>query len=480
MNESIIYQSLVELSKDEKFKHICLGKDEYQKLASQPKGFFGVKTIWNHLDPDKFDDGHELSKYPDKNNPAKLLFFFKSGIIFNSKDIMIIDTHSILNDELSVSKFRFKSQHTFYLSRYREPLLSKYEYKYSLLDISNIFESYRYANGEPTGFRKSEEEYQTYNNDIEFISLFKGDRILGGKFQIKNWIDTNEKLTKAFSDEINNPYNVKVSIKDVIFSVMGRLIEQEKFKKLNPDEIKFFIELEKLVNEKKSRLISKLKGLEDKRVSKLKENVKDILSELDKDGNGEVDIIEGSDFPDLLREYQDKIIEIDREYIQKFIKVSTYIKTRKKNIQQLFNSVKLSANQNELSEYTEIIKDSIHSYNLILYHSLNMLVSLSENDMITFYEIYEVFDNLNMFDSKYERDLFKKLTEIEYDLKKLMFEVRDMSNKITNSIQELSYNTDKTNKVLEKNLKQINSTTKAGNLIKLINTYQLYKLNKKN
>ena len=29
-------------------------------------------------------------------------------------------------------------------------------------------------------------------------------------------------------------------------------------------------------------------------------------------------------------EYQDKIIEIDREYIQKFIKVSTYIKTRKK------------------------------------------------------------------------------------------------------------------------------------------------------
>ena len=39
MNESIIYQSLVELSKDEKFKHICLGKDEYQKLASQPKGF---------------------------------------------------------------------------------------------------------------------------------------------------------------------------------------------------------------------------------------------------------------------------------------------------------------------------------------------------------------------------------------------------------------------------------------------------------
>ena len=41
-----------------------------------------------------------------------------------------------------------------------------------------------------------------------------------------------------------------------------------------------------------------------------------------------------------------------------------------------------------------------------------MIVSLVEDDMITFYEIYEMFDNLNMFDSKHEKDVSQRLTNI--------------------------------------------------------------------
>ena len=108
-----------------------------------------------------------------------------------------------------------------------------------------------------------------------------------------------------------------------------------------------------------------------------------------------------------------------------------------------------------------------------------MIVSLVEDDMITFYEIHEMFDTVNMLDSKHEKDVSQKLTNIGDGLKDLMYEVRSMGNKISNSIKDLSYVTEESNKQLEKQLSDINSTIKVGNFMNLINTYQNYKTNRK-
>lgn len=213
--------------------------------------------------------------------------------------------------------------------------------------------------------------------------------------------------------------------------------------------------------------------------NKLESSKHNLLSSLDKDGNGEVDIAEGNEFNTLLKKHQKSIVGLDRNYIQKFVKVSSYLKTKKENIQSIFNSIKDIPKQEELDEYVEILKDEIHIYNLILFNSLNMIVSLVENDMITFYEIHEMFDNLNMFDSKHEKDVSQKLTNIGDGLKSLMHEIRDMGDKISNSIQELSYVTEESNNQLTNQLSEIDSTMKVGNLISAINTYQNYKTNKR-
>jgi methyl-accepting chemotaxis protein len=84
-----------------------------------------------------------------------------------------------------------------------------------------------------------------------------------------------------------------------------------------------------------------------------------------------------------------------------------------------------------------------------------------------------------MFDSKHEKDVSQKLTNIGDGLKDLMDEVRRMGNKISNSIQELSYVTEQSNQQLTNQLSEIDSTMKVGNLINTINTYQNYKNNKK-
>ena len=269
-------------------------------------------------------------------------------------------------------------------------------------------------------------------------------------------------LSKGFYEFDKNIFIWFPFIKNY-YKELGKLLD----KVINKDK---YIEIEK---EK-----IKLQEKKEKELIHLKQSKNKITSELDKDGNGEVDVIEGNDFNTLLKKHQKSIVEIDRNYVQQFVKISSYLKIKKRNIQSIFDSIKDTPNKKVLNEYVEILKDEIHTYNLILFNSLNMIVSLVEDDMITFYEIYEMFDTINKFDSKHEKDVSQKLTNIGEGLESLMYEIRDMGNQISNSIDELSYVTEESNRQLTNQLSEIDSTMKVGNLINTINTYQNYKNNK--
>ena len=281
----------------------------------------------------------------------------------------------------------------------------------------------------------------------------------------------NENLSINFLNDIDNSVWYQIG---------------ESFVRIKSSIINLFtVEINRLLTDalkdvSKNRTIKKEEQRlqEEQRLKNLQVSQTNVLSELDKDGNGEVDVIEGNDFNTLLKKHQKSIVEVDRNYVQQFVKVSSYLKTKKGNIQSIFNSIKDTPSQEVLNEYVEILKGEIHTYNLILFNSLNMIVSLVEDDMITFYEIHEMFDTLNMFDSKHEKDVSQKLTNIGDGLESLMYEIRDMGNQISNSIQELSYVTEESNQQLNEQLSEIDSTMKAGNLINAINTYQNYKINK--
>ena len=217
---------------------------------------------------------------------------------------------------------------------------------------------------------------------------------------------------------------------------------------------------------------------EQQRVEKLNASQNIILKELDKDGNGEVDVVEGNDFNLLLKKHQKNIIEIDRTYVQQFVKLSSYLKTKKDNVQLIFNSIKNTSNEEQLNEYVGILKNEIQSYSLILFNSLNMIVSLVEDDMITFYEIHDSFDKLNIFNSNWENEISQKLSNIGDGLSNLMYSVEEMGNKIASEIGHLSYVTEESNLMLTNQLKDIDSSLQANNLLTGIQTYQMYKINK--
>ena len=442
---------------------------------------------------EELDLSKELQEFYENNKDNTLIrnyeetlkdstgFFKTSKLGYDVIDNSLKEENQTFKKTLTKKDFVFSIQNQFYYFN------SFFLFK-SRISINNLSDNKRFLKVDYLNLN-SIKKVTKYTTDFKSVPSLSSDTVFLKSRSVKFFSDdifyiyrdtkNNTLDSKTEYDNLDSDENFQYKMKQVkeglfdkgyIFNKVHTLIE-EPFNELERLKDKKRKEQERL--EEKQELIK-----EDKRQKELKVSQTNVLSELDKDGNGEVDVIEGNDFNLLLKKHQNSIVEVDRTYVQQFVKISSYLKTKEKNIQSIFNSIKDTPNQEVLNEYVEILKGEIHTYNLILFNSLNMIVSLVEDDMITFYEIHEMFDTLNMFDSKHEKDVSQRLTNIGDGLESLMYEIRDMGNQISNSIDELSYVTEESNQQLNEQLSEIDSTMKAGNLINAINTYQNYKINK--
>lgn len=116
-----------------------------------------------------------------------------------------------------------------------------------------------------------------------------------------------------------------------------------------------------------------------------------------------------------------------------------------------------------------------------------MVVSLSEKQMTTYYELHTFFDKLNVFDTNWERNVFEKLSlidlkleDISNSIKEVVLSIQIMEKNISASLDSLSYQTRSSfselqEKVTEE-LKSIRTGVGLNNLLSGIQTYQLYKI----
>jgi hypothetical protein len=222
---------------------------------------------------------------------------------------------------------------------------------------------------------------------------------------------------------------------------------------------------------------------ENDRIEKLTQNQISILTKLDSDNDGQVDLIE-NDFNKLFSKNQKRVMDMDKNYIHQFVKVSNFIKTKKQNTQKIFESIRDTSTQEELEERVALLKNQIHSYELLVFHSINMIGALVSEDLITFYEIYESFDKLAMFNSNWENEVSEKLTNIGDKLDDLMYSIYNMEQNIVSELSHLSYVTQESfedlNKSVTSQLKEVESSINTNNLLTGIQAYQLYKINKNN
>ena len=378
------------------------------------------------------------------------------------------------------------------------------EKEYDLIELQ-IKRSY-----DPGGSKYSHIElYEIVGEETSWFTNYKIVQLLEVKiFYGLNLDDIeNEKL-------LNSPYINHLNNKCYCFWEFLDLIEKNKNKYLLNDKYisiikKLGYELTKIIEESKKSSIDQPEKLEEKR--------KLFISNIDKDGNEILDVIEGGDdFMSILKLHQDKILEIDKNYVQHFVKISNYLKGKRQNLQDLFLKIRDNINEekpsrlqriNEIknkkglgfSQILEIIdreddedlifenlvgmlQNQIHTYELLVVHSLNMITSLVKNDLITFYEIYESFDKLNIFDSNWEIEVSKKLSMLEVKLDDLMISIQNMESNVIKELRNLSYINQKSFDDLKisvtKELSSINSSIGFNNLLTGINTYQLYKIGK--
>lgn len=301
---------------------------------------------------------------------------------------------------------------------------------------------------------------------------------------------------------ISKGQTVRIQTKNLILSEFGQELEIGKdFLKIkglvvsiNSLEKDFFLEFLDCLKEEYTRLKELLfiffnEILEFEKSKIIDENLfvaakNDLIQFFDKDGNGTIDVIEGADdFLTLFKKHQKAIIEIDKDYIQKFVKTSNYLKTKRRNIQTIFENFQQADTHEDLENRVGILKNDIHTYEVLLMHSLNMIMTLVNEDMITFYEIYESFDKLNVFNSNWENEVSGKLSDIGDGLNQLIYSVNKMNQDIVQELSYLSYITETSFQELQSSvsaeLSSINSSIQFGNLLSGIQTYQLHKINKR-
>ena len=245
-------------------------------------------------------------------------------------------------------------------------------------------------------------------------------------------------------------------------------------------------ELESLIKELKKKYIDDVK----KEKIEVEKEVKSLVkSEFDLDENGELDIIEGENIVmDLIQKNQKEIGEFDHKIIQNLVKLNNFLNVKKENLTKLFNVLKKVETQKNLKKVIDSLKMSIENYQLLLVHSINMIVSIKTKEYVTYYELYENFDKMGVFNSEFENQLSKKLNKLSGKLSSIISSLDTVNSSIIrnekttrSSLQQLSYVTSSSFKSLQssvtKELSSIRDGVGLNNLLTGINTYQLYTLN---
>ena len=170
-----------------------------------------------------------------------------------------------------------------------------------------------------------------------------------------------------------------------------------------------------------------------------------------------------------------------------------YLTTKSNNLQKTYDLLIQSKKIRDFSKLQKIFDMQYDSYSLLLFRSYEMVLSLIKEDLITFYEIYEIFDSVGIFESNWESEMKNTLNEIKVlnleSVKSLLTISKQIQSLETSIINQLSsinqsisdvkdsvdgvkLSVDNMNKSLTKELKGVNNKLWWNNLFQVVQIYQ--------
>lgn len=194
------------------------------------------------------------------------------------------------------------------------------------------------------------------------------------------------------------------------------------------------------------------------------------------------------------KEIESQEKEFNSNFIHDFIKIINFVESnidsyRSMNI-RLCMDIKEKVNGNEFLTLRDIEKITkshnkfISLNSTIIFGLIEMIRSVIYNDRIRFYEIYEKFDKMRIFNSQYQNDVIYSLNSINQNLVDLNSKIDNLTNtiemmgdQILSSINELKFEVSYLNDNISGQLQSISSKLDVNNLLNMVQTYQLWRIN---
>lgn len=440
--------------------------------------------VKNHLTTFLTDSGDDenIEKYIEiisnltyENDEKDILIsFIKSNKLFNSQDYINTLQSDILLREKRISEgglSSLESRNATNNIKYLNSLKNK-EIIFSLRSNSSTIIIFS-DNGklkilDSMGYWEEIKEYDLF--DISFIfNFFKSQYVLHYFFDdsdqeaLKRYELLNSDLGKYIDEYFKI---IKISEGDAGSWEYGFLFENS-FQSIEDfvDSIKRFVFISNLY---------------DAIIPIVRINNEKALNNFKIDSSNKLILVENG-FDKLVRKNQIKISEIDKNYIHKFVKLSSYLNKKKENIETFYNSIDRN-NLQEIQLRITLLNELNQTYEMLMFHSINMIGSLMGDDLVSFYEIYEVFDKLGVFNSNWENEISGQLSQIGNSILDLVDSIHEMENNIVGELNNLTYVTqssfDDLNNSVTNQLREVESSINTNNLLSGIQAYQLYKINK--
>lgn len=269
---------------------------------------------------------------------------------------------------------------------------------------------------------------------------------------------------------------------DVSFGLLFDFIRELYLKQEQDEQAKQRVK----IAEEQAKRAKTLSARYSKEISVLKNKLQ---SKVDKDANGEVDLIESSVFMDAVKTHQKEIQAINPDFVKNFVKLENNLKTRRTTIESIYayamkfklsnhsNDVFEEGAKNDLADWKfnkQFLMGEMKAYTAVQYNAIHMVNALLNDDMITFYEIYEAFDQLELWHSQYEKVSTAQLKSLNDNIRSLIRTTEESTNRIVDGLGDLTYRMAEQND----NLKKIHGAVTAGNLLSVINTFQLHRISK--
>jgi small nuclear ribonucleoprotein (snRNP)-like protein len=284
----------------------------------------------------------------------------------------------------------------------------------------------------------------------------------------KNVVELEEKKKKEI-EEKKKPYFKKIetieanldALKSVELFSVGKFkssiseLERQILEKSNPETLQKFVRIGKFLNEVESHLNAMRSSMiEDLMSTNLRSQV---LYELQKSPKGRKTEL------DYVLENQENSLK--RLEGKKFVDIGSYW-SELERLDKLMNLVSKNS-KSAIGAFRNESKDLNYLENM----AISMLVFLIEGRNVLYFEIIEFFDGLGALDSSWEKNIKVSLKGIKISLDNL----NDSITGLGDSINKMTAQND----MILKELSNIDSTIKFGNLIQSITAYNTYRIKKK-